>query len=156
MIDPQRQAYLEAMGFDVWVAKPSAPARDRLLVGAGQGSTLLVSESPPEQHPLLSGDIARAVGGDPVWAWSDPEGHPENPRLADAVEQRLFTRLLVFGDSLAVRLTGKDRPDVLRSAVVHVCAPLEELAVSGSAKKRLWNFLAGPVATAPEKSNGER
>lgn len=156
MIDPQRQAYLEAMGFDVWMAKPSAPERDRLLVGSGQGSTLLVSESSPERNPLLAGDVARAVGGDPVWAWSDPEGHAENPRLAEAVEQRLFTRLVVFGDSLAARLMGKDRPAVLGSAAVLVCEPLEDLAVSGTAKKRLWTALASPAATAPENSTGER
>ena len=35
MIDPQRQAYLEAMGLDVWVAKPPEPERDRLVLGAG-------------------------------------------------------------------------------------------------------------------------
>jgi DNA polymerase III psi subunit len=156
MIDPQRQAYLEAMGFDVWMAKPPAPERDRLLVGSGQGSTLLVSESPPEHNPLLASDIARAVGGDPVWAWSDPEGHPDNPRLADAVERSLFTRLVVFGDSLAARLMGKDRPAVLGSAAVLVSEPLEDLAVNGTAKKRLWNALSGPVATAPENTTGER
>jgi hypothetical protein len=143
MIDPQRQAYLEAMGFDVWASRPSASERDRLVLAGGQGSTLLLCDSESDCASLLAGDVARAVGGDPVWAWPDPEGRAECPRLAEAIGQRLFTRLVLFGEGLATRMFGQDIPDVLGSAAVQISTSLQELAVNGGAKKRFWQELSG-------------
>lgn len=141
MIDARRQAYLEAMGVDVWVAKPPRPERDRLLLGGGEGSTLLVCSSAPDSTSLLAGDIARALGNDPVWSWPDVQGDPAGVRARDAVEQRLFTQLIVFGTALSERLLGDDVPGVLGSAAVHVCPGLDEVAVRGTAKKHLWQLL---------------
>ena len=87
--------------------------------------------------------MVRAIGGAPVWAWPDPDGRAEQPKLAEAVEQRLFTRVVLFGESLAERLLGKDIPAVIGSASVQVSVPLRELAVNGSAKRRFWRGLNG-------------
>ncbi len=130
------------MGFDVWVARPPAPAGDRLLVGPGQGSTLLVCASPEQSAGRLAGDIARAVGGDPVWAWPDPEGRQESPRLEEAVRDGLFTRVVVFGKDAARQLLGRETPAVLVSARVALAADIDELAIRGTAKQELWSILS--------------
>lgn len=150
MIEARRRAYLEAMGFDVWLARPADPQWDRLLVSPGQGSTLFVCAGPDESESDISGDLSRAVGGDPAWAWPDPEGHPDNPRLEDAVRDRLFTRVIVFGESLAVRLFGAAPPDVLLSAAVNVSSDLGELATRGDAKRALWRLLGQESGGAGE------
>lgn len=147
MIEPRKRAYLEAMDIDVWVARPPAPDRDRLVVGPGQGSTLLVCALPEDSASRLSGDIARAVGDDSVWAWSDPDGNPDNPRLEDAIRNGLFTRVIVFGESLAKCLFGKEVPGVLVSSTVGVAHEMAELAVRGTAKQEFWELLrAGRLA----------
>ena len=142
MTEARRRAYLEALGFDVWVMKPPAPQWDRLVTGAGQGSVLLVCATSAEVASALSTDIARALGGDPVWAWPDPEGNPDTPCLEDAVRDRLFTRVIVFGADLAGRLFGGPAPEVLLSASVSIAGSLDELAVRGSAKRALWALLS--------------
>jgi len=148
MIEPQKQAYLEAMGFDIWVARPPEPRWDRLALGPGQGSTLLVCPSPQHTSSRLAGDIARILGGDPVWAWPDPEGSPEMPSLEQAVEDRLFTQVVVFGEKAAARVFGKRVPDHVVSSAVLVAADLDELATRGTAKQALWSFLRqnGPAS----------
>ncbi|MGD8346475.1 MAG: hypothetical protein PVI83_04475, partial [Lysobacterales bacterium] len=81
MNEARRRAYLEAMGFDVWVQKPPPPLENRLVVGPGRGNTLLICATPELSASKLAADIARAVGGEPAWAWPDPEGRPESPDL---------------------------------------------------------------------------
>ena len=141
MSEPRRRAYLEAMGFDVWVARPPAPERDRLVVGPGQGSTLLVCASPEQSASRLAGDIVRAAGGDPAWAWPDPEGNAESPRLEEAVKDSLFTRVIVFGESNARQLFGSEVPAVVFSAQVGLAMDIDELATRGTAKQQLWTLL---------------
>lgn len=141
MSEPLRQAYLDALGIDVWVARPPAPERDRLVVGPGQGSTLLVCSAAEESAGRLSGDIARALGAEPVWAWSDPDGQPDSPRLEDAVRNGLFTRVIVFGAPVAERLFGGATPAVLVSSEVSVVPAVEDLAVSGRAKQEFWELV---------------
>lgn len=141
MIEPRRRAYLEALGFDVWVARPPPPEWDRLVVGPGQGSTLLVCASPEQSASRLAGDIARAVGGDPAWAWPDPEGSSESPGLEDAVKDGLFTRVVVFGESNAKQLFGGEAPAVVFSAQVGLATDIDELATRGTAKQQLWKLL---------------
>jgi hypothetical protein len=150
MTEARRRAYLAALGFDVWVAKPPGPLRDRLEIGAGQGSILLVCATPEEGESAISTDIARALGGDPVWAWPDPEGTPDGPRLEDAVRDHLFTRVIVFGPSLAERLFGGAAPAVLLSSSVSVAGGLDELAVRGAAKRELWALLSQDLSAARE------
>ena len=92
MIDPRKQAYLEAMGFDVWVARSSPATRDRLALAPGQGSTLLVCARAGDRETALAADIARAVGDDPTWGWPDPAGLPDAPTLEQAIEKRINMR----------------------------------------------------------------
>lgn len=140
MNEVRRQAYLEAMGFDVWLLRPARPEPDRLVVGPGEDSTLLVCASAELSAGKLAGDIARAIGGSPVWAWSD-SGADGGVRLPEAVEQGLFTRVIVFGHALGWQLFGGDAPDVLGSSSIRVTSSLDELAVRGSARRELWGLL---------------
>ena len=153
MIEARKQAYLEAMGFDVWVARPPQAEQDRLVLGPGQGSTLLVCSASEHTASKLAGDIARVLGGDPVWAWLDPEGNPEQPRLEQAVADSLFTRVIVFGASLAERLFGGAAPAVLLTSSVSVADGLDELAVRGTAKRELWALLSQDLR-APLEGQG--
>lgn len=141
MIDPRKQAYLEAMGFDVWVARSSPATRDRLALAPGQGSTLLVCARAGDRETALAADIARAVGDDPSWGWPDPAGLPDAPTLEQAIGNGLITRVVVFGRETARQLLGADVPAVLKSSEVAVVADLDELATHGTAKQALWKLL---------------
>jgi DNA polymerase III psi subunit len=143
MTEARRRAYLEAMGFDVWLQRPPAAERDRLIVGPGGGSTLMVCAQAEETSGKLAGDIVRAIGGDPTWAWPESEGDAAGVRLPDAVEERLFTRIVIFGQPLANRLLGGDPPATLSSAVIGVAPGLAELADSPAAKRAFWKLLCG-------------
>lgn len=143
MIEVRQRAYLEAMGFDVWVAKPPPPDWSRLVIGPGEGSTLLVCDDPQVCSTVLAGDITRALGNDPAWAWPEPNHDPATgTRLEEAIENRLFTRLIVFGDDLAGKLFGKDVPAVMVSSSISVAPGLDELAVRGTAKQSLWQIIS--------------
>ena len=48
MIESRRQAYLEAMGLDVWVMKPAPSLLDRLVLRPGEGGTLLLCSQPED------------------------------------------------------------------------------------------------------------
>ena len=147
MMEAQRQAYLEAMGINVWVRKPVMDDSLRLLLGPGTGSTLLLCRDAGEQSVAIGADIGRFLGGDPVWAWPDTEQGNDSPGLKAAVDQQLFTRVVIFGASLAERLFGGAVPPVVGSARTIVSADLDEMALSGSARKALWVRLShtGPV-----------
>lgn len=141
MIEIQRRAYLEAMGIGVWINKSAAPDADRWVVGPGSGSTLLLCRTAEESGTRLAADIGRSLGGDPVWAWPDPEGRQEHPSLKDTIEQYLFTQVLLFGPALAGRVFKGSVPEALGSASVQVTADLDELAVDGVARRKLWQCL---------------
>jgi DNA polymerase III psi subunit len=145
MTEVRRRAYLEAMGLDIWLRKPPPAERDRLVVGPGAGSALLVCARPEASSGKLAADIARAIGSEPVWAWPEAEGDASNPTLEEAVGERLVTRLLIFGADLARALCGPKVPDVLLSAAVHVAPDLDELAARGSARRALWRAIANPA-----------
>jgi hypothetical protein len=144
MTEAQRQAYLEAMGINVWVGKPATAGPDRLVVGPGSGSTLLLCRVAEESATRLAADIGRCLR-DPVWSWPDPEGNPEYPSLQETIEQHLFTRVLLFGATLAKRAIKGPLPDILGSASLKVTADLDELAVSGRARRELWQYLSPPT-----------
>jgi hypothetical protein len=141
MTEAQRQAYLEAMGISVWIGKPATPGPDRLVVGPGSGSTLLLCRVAEESATRLAADIGRCLE-DPVWSWPDPEGNPGNPSLQETIEQHLFTRVLLFGEALANRAIKAPLPDILGSASIKVTAGLDELAVNGRARRDLWQYLS--------------
>lgn len=140
-IEARQRAYLEAMGFDVWLAKPPPPDWSRLVIGPGEGSTLLVCESPQASSTTMAGDITRALGNDPAWAWPDPDPTAGTP-LEEAIGNRLFTRLIVFGEDLAVKMFGGDVPSVMVSSSISVAPGLDELVVRGTAKQTLWRIIA--------------
>ena len=142
MIEAQRRAYLEAMGIDVWINRFAAPDADRWVVGPGSGSTLLLCRTAKESGTRLAADIGRSLGGDPVWAWPDPQGRQEYPSLKDTIEQYLFTQVLLFGHTLAGQAFKGSVPEVLACASVQVTAGLDELAVDGMAKRKLWQCLS--------------
>lgn len=142
MIESQRRAYLEAMDIGVWLQKPTAPDRSRLIIGPGSGSTLLLCNSAEESATPLASDICRYLGDNPVWAWPDSEGSPERPTLEDAIDNFLFTRVLLFGRSLATQLFSGQVAQVLGSARIVVASGLNELAVSASARRSLWRQLS--------------
>lgn len=131
------------MGIDVWLLRPQPPDRDRLLIGPGEGSTLLVCGSAADSAGKLAGDIGRALGS-PVWSWPVEEAD-SGALLADAVEQRLFTRIIVFGHALAWQLFGGEAPAVLGSSSVEVASSLDDLASRGSARRDLWRLLRGEI-----------
>lgn len=138
MSEAKRRDYLEALGIDVWISRPAAPVRDRLLIGPGRGSTLLVCESPAASSGKLADDIVRALGVEPVWAWLDPDGGPGSEKLDEAIATRLLTRVIVFGTEPASQIFGAKVPSVLGSAAITLVSSLDELAVSGSKKQTFW------------------
>ena len=142
MIETQRRAYLEAMGIGVWINRFAAPDADRWVVGPGSGSTLLLCRTALESGTRLAADIGRSLGGDPVWAWPDPEGRQEYPSLKDTIEQYLFTQVLLFGHALAGQAFKGSVPEVLACASVQITAGLDELAVDGMARRKLWQCLS--------------
>ncbi len=146
MIEAQRRAYLDAMGVEVWVKKPAAPDTDRWVVGPGSGSTLLLCRTARESATRLAADIGRSLGGDPVWAWPDPDLSEECPSLKDTIEQHLFTQVLLFGESLAGQIFKGSTPEVFGSASLQVTANLDELAVDGKARRMLWRCLSRALA----------
>ncbi len=143
MIETQRRSYLEAMGIGVWINKPAAPDADRWVVGPGSGNTLLLCRSAEESETRLAADIGRSLGGDPVWAWPEPEGKQECPSLKDTIDQHLFTQVLLFGHALASQTFKGSIPEVLSSARLQVTADLDELAVDGAARRELWYAVCG-------------
>ncbi len=142
MMESRRRAYLNALGLDVWTVKPPPPSLDRLVLQPGTGQTLLLCREPEETARRIAGDIARALGQDVVWAWPDPEGRAENASLEEAIRQHLFTRVVVFGSSLADRICKGEAPRVVGSAGILVTRDMDELAVRGNAKQSLWEQLS--------------
>ena len=142
MIESQRQAYLEAMDINVWVSKSAIDDSIRLILGPGSGSTLLLCRDAGEPSSQIASDISRYLGGNSIWAWPDAEQNPASPSVKDAVDQRLITRVIVFGIKLAEQLFDGAVPQVVRSAQTVVSADLDELALSGLARKSLWCSLS--------------
>ena len=89
--------------------------------------------------------LRRATATPPVWAWPDPEGRPESPYLEQAVRDGLFTRVLVFGEETRNRLLGARQDEVVASSRVCSAADLDEIAVRGEAKRRLWQLICSPA-----------
>jgi hypothetical protein len=138
MIEVRRRAYLEALGLDVWVARPSAAEHGLIGVGAGTGSTLLISTSVADCTTELAGDLARALGGDPVWAWLEPAG---GEALEAVIGNRLITRVLLLGAEPARSLFRGSIPEIVGSATVTSAPGLDERAVSAGSRQVLWKQL---------------
>lgn len=162
----QRNHYLGVMGIDIWVPRARAtpasdaasrPARSeetpvlqrdsymacasviagRVVLGPGAGSTLLLCGKPGEAATALAADIARSLGSEPVWSWLAQEEAAPGMPLEQAIAERLFTRVLVFGRDLfapaadaAVQVIGSARLVRVESIPV--------LVQSGAARRALW------------------
>jgi hypothetical protein len=141
MIEARRRAYLEALGFDVWLTRPAAAERCRLAVSGGRGSTLLVCPAPADSETELARDVARMLGGDPVWAWLEASADAAGQPLEEIIAGRLITRVVLFGPEPGRGLFRGPAPEIIGTAMILTAPPLEELAVSGSARRALWRQL---------------
>jgi hypothetical protein len=149
--EARRRAYLEALGFDVWVPRLGTPAGSlitgcptgRLQLGPGQGSTLVVCATAEDSATRFAGDLARALGSDPVWAWPDRQATADALALEEAIGVRLITRVIVLGAEPARWLFADTVPAVVGSAAVAIAASVNELGARGAARRALWRSLRG-------------
>ncbi len=166
----RRNQYLGAMGIDLWVprttatrvsaaARRPAPSEEtsalqpdtpmacgltlagRVVLGPGAGSTLLLCSKPGEAATALAADIARSLGSEPVWSWpAHDESVPGMP-LEQAIEERLFTRVLVFGHDLLAPAADPG-VQVIGSARLIRVDSIPVLVQSGAARRALWLALS--------------
>lgn len=154
MIEARRRAYLEALGLDVWIGRPSAPEPGCLAVSGGRGSTLLVCSSSADCQTDIAADVARALGGDPVWAWLNPLPEESGEPLENIIAHRLITRVLLLGPRAARSLFRGGAPEIVGSATVSVAPALEDLASSASARKSFWDLVWKPRQAANPADSG--
>jgi hypothetical protein len=147
MIEARRRAYLEALGFDVWIARPAAPEPGFLCVGAGRGSTLLVCRSVADCQKEVASDLARALGDDPVWSWIDPVADDDFEHVEDVVSSRQIKRVLLLGRETAGCLFEAAPPATLGSARILEAPGLDELGIDPGSKKALWRRLQSMAGT---------
>jgi hypothetical protein len=147
MISDRQQAYLDAIGIEVWSLRDSAlppPTVDsnpilsssRLKVGSGNGGILLVCAVDVDSASRLANDISRALGSVPVWAW--PNEEPAAIDLATAVEEKLFTTVAVFGDELAGQIFEAKLPGAINSAKLVILPSMHDIQTSSEARRSLW------------------
>jgi hypothetical protein len=152
VIESRRRAYLEALGFEVWIARPPPPERGRLVLSPDPAPILLVCGEPEHTATRFAGDLVRALGGRASWAWPDTVGGTDSVALADAIADRLVTQIVVFGSGPAHWLFGEEVPEIVGSATVGIAPDLGELAGSGPAKQSLWGLLRGlPDRPVPQR-----
>lgn len=166
-MNPQRRmAYLQALGTPVWLPKalfltgPEATdvasaieaSADRvpltLALGDGTGGLLAICGSAQDIEHQVTADIVRVLEHTPVWAWPDGEGR--GVALEAALDDRLFTAVLVFGQALANDLLGGEPPDHLGHARLVVAPSLGQLARDAAARRELWGLICrGGLVKAP-------
>lgn len=119
-----------------------APAsrESRYIIGPGSGRTLLLCESPEQAASTLASDIARCLDEVPVWAWRTPSGRQAATEqvsftLESAIEDRLFTRVLLFSGAAGRKSAD---PEVIGSARIIRAPALPELASNPQQKRALW------------------
>jgi len=167
----RRHAYLRALGLDPLVlrsspeydlgerpepaeaSESSTPALHSLNLGPGNGSILLVCNNPAEAATRLATDIARSLDSEPVWCWPIPADPGRGLTLQQIIEQRLFTRVLIFGqqagagtgnsggDAAGERIStcdGDTDAKVIASARILRTVSIAELEKSAGAKRALW------------------
>ncbi|MDX1459835.1 MAG: DNA polymerase III subunit psi [Xanthomonadales bacterium] len=143
MSQARRRAYLAAMDIPVWVLRGSEPVSESppsgVRVGPGNGSVLLLCADPEEASLPIAADIARALAGEPVWAW--PEEGDEGEPLEAAVAERMLTHVVIMGSELETRLLGGPVSGVIGSAGVLRAPGMRELISSPSQRKSLWDQL---------------
>ncbi len=111
------------------------------VIGPGSGSTLLLCNRPEDAALPLANDIARCLVEAPVWGWLRQEiGGPGKKEtglsLERAIDERLFTRVLLFCGDATASQAGK--VEVFSSARIIYAPPLAELARDPEQKRSLW------------------
>ena len=157
----RRQAYLRAMGIDIWIPRSGMVAsseadasplasdtgiepsngQPEILVGPGSGSTLLLCASAAEAATNIASDISRSLEGEPVWAWLASGESAPGLSLKCAIEDHLFTRVLVFGLEPVARAEG-GKTAIVGSARLIWTDSIPRLAESGEARQKLWQQLS--------------
>ncbi len=108
-----------------------------IVIGPGAGDTLLLCGKPGEAATALAADIARSLRCEPVWSWpAQDESVPGLP-LEQAIEERLFTRVLVFGPDLLAS-AADPAVQVIGSARLIRADSIPRLVESGAARRALW------------------
>lgn len=159
----RRHEYLEAMGIDVWVpvhriagARATTGTEDAapipvatpepgtgIVIGPGTGSLMLLCANSREASTPLAADIARCLDCEPVWSWLSPADSGAGVPLEQAIAERLFTRVLVFGRALAGAGIDPAAPVlVLGSARLLLVPSLPELEQKATARRALWAELS--------------
>lgn len=147
MISDRQQAYLDAIGIEVWslrenTAPPTAlcphesNAAPGLRLNSGSGGILLICAVDVESASRLANDISRALGSTPVWSW--PVDEPTAVKLSAAVDENLFTTVAIFGRDLATRFFDGELPASLNSASLVMLPSMQELESQPQARKSLW------------------
>lgn len=167
-MDARRMAYLDAMGIDVWVPRgvpaqqavsepvvggeqAPASATAGVCLGPGQGEILCIAASAKQAHMKLATNISGAMRSAPVWAWPTQsiEESGGYATVAEAVGDRLITRVLVFGAELAASLLGEQAPETIGTAKLHVVPAMEALESDVEAKRALWALMRETSIAAP-------
>jgi DNA polymerase III psi subunit len=157
MISNRQQAYLDAIGIEVWslrdappapvvaetIAPPSSVVTQTvaepafgLKLGSGSGGILLICGEDVDSASRLANDICRALGSPPVWAWPDDEA--DAVTLPIAVENNLYTTVAIFGNELAGKLFGEEIPTSLNAANLVLLPSMEDIQSRSDARKSLW------------------
>ncbi len=144
MLDGRQQAYLDAMGITTWVLRVQGPPEQALAktapalkLGPGNGGTLLVCATGAEAAGSLASDIGRALSGVPVWAWP-AEVEAGSVTLEQAVSERLFTSVVIFGAELAATLFPGGVPGGVQTASLVQLPSIPVLEQDGQARRGLW------------------
>jgi len=154
MIKGRQQAYLDAMDIGVWclrdVVKATEPSKyvpANLKLGPGSGGVLLVCAADSDSASRLSSDISRCLSNVPVWAW--PDTNPGSIKIADAVEENLFTTVAIFGRALTAQLFDRDMPSHLNSAKLVQLPSMEDIQSQAGARQTLWKILCRSGMVGP-------
>lgn len=154
MINSRQQAYLEAMDVGVWCLRdaveipgPSKYVPATLKLGPGSGGVLLICAADTDSASRLSSDISRCLSKVPVWAW--PDTNPAAMKLADAVEENLFTTVAIFGRDLTTQLFDLDMPSHLNSAKLVQLPSMEDIQSRAETRQALWKILCRSGMVAP-------
>ena len=162
MSDVNQRAYLEAMGIPVWVPKEHVNRENVdqtpefvspvLKLGPGAGDVLLVCGKVDEPAQHIAADIARSLKAEPVWAWPDADAAGSD--IETAVNEHLFTTLIVFGKSLLNQLFDGSAPESLGSARILAVPGMATLCTSSTARQALWKLICSNRLAGPRRTPG--
>jgi DNA polymerase III psi subunit len=162
MNELQKQAYLDAMGIDVWQlrqplqaevqAEAATPPQATTIeaqaetaiqlqpatihLGPGKGGTLLICADNTDSASRLANDIERALGNGPVWAWPEEGQQP----LESAVDEQLFTVVAIFGDTLAGQFFAGSTPASIKTARLVLLPSMQDVLTSAKSRRQLWDI----------------